>query len=150
MATPGYCWYNNSEPANKIPNGALYNWYTVQTGKLCPTGWHVPTKAEWTTLINQLGGLTSASGKLKETGTSHWLGANADASNESGFTAVPGGYRSYDGTFSGLGYVSDWWTATEDNLSYPWSISLMYFDNNVYLSSMNVKRNGFSIRCLKD
>ena len=66
LITPGYCWFDNDEVANKNPYGALYNWYAVNTGKLCPSGWHVPTDTEWTTLIDNLGGLDVAGGKLKE------------------------------------------------------------------------------------
>ena len=73
----------------------LYNWYAVNTGKLCPEGWHVPTDDEWTILTDYLGGKSVAGGKLKETGTSHWLSPNTGATNETGFTGLPTGYRNY-------------------------------------------------------
>jgi uncharacterized protein (TIGR02145 family) len=149
LGTPAYCWYNN-DPANTNIYGALYNWYAVNTGKLCPTGWHVPSNAEWTTLIDFLGGVDVAGGKLKETGTSHWISPNTDATNEISFRALPGGYRNYDGIFSAVGYTGRWWTKTEDSLNYPFSMGLMYFTKSTISSSMNSKKNGFSVRCLKD
>ena len=93
LTTPGYCWYNNDENANKNIYGALYNWYTVNTGKLCPAGWHVQTNEEWGLLTTYLGG-NNIPGKLKEAGTAHWASPNTGATNESGFTAMPGGQRS--------------------------------------------------------
>ena len=90
--SPGYCWYDN-DVNNKNLYGGLYNGYCVITGKLCPTGWHVPTDSEWTELSDYLGGDDVAGGKMKETGTTHWLSPNTDANNESGFTGLPGGYR---------------------------------------------------------
>ena len=89
LTTPGYCWYNN-DTTNKNTYGALYNWFAVNTGKLAPTGWHVPTDDEWTTLTTYLGGESIAGGKLKETGTTHWRTPNAGATNEIGFTASSG------------------------------------------------------------
>lgn len=105
LSAPGYCWYNNDAESFKTVIGALYNWYTTDVagngGKnVCPSGWHVPTDPEWTILTDYLGGLSVAGGKLKESGISHWQSPNINASNESGFTAIPGGYRSYtDGAY---------------------------------------------------
>ncbi len=113
LSTPGYCWYKNDADTYKIPYGALYNWFTVSTGKLCPAGWHVATNPEWATLVNTyLGGGSVAGGKLKETGTAHWKSPNTGASNETGFTALPGGNRTY-GASRGIGYGGFWWTATQ-------------------------------------
>lgn len=86
LTTPAYAWTNN-DIGNKSVYGALYNWFAVKTCKLCPSGWHVPTDAEWTILENHLGGISVAGGKMKETGTEHWFAPNTDATNESGFTA---------------------------------------------------------------
>ena len=94
LTTPAYSWYNNDSTANKNTYGALYNWYTVKTNKLCPAGWHVPTDAEWVALITYLEGFTVAGGKMKEKGIEHWKSPNEGATNETGFTALPGGYRS--------------------------------------------------------
>ncbi|MBA7544886.1 hypothetical protein ES705_37247 [subsurface metagenome] len=112
LTTPGYYWYNNDEPTYANTYGALYNWYTVEKGNLCPTGWHVPTDAEWTTLTDYLGGASVAGGKLKETGTAHWSYPNTGATNESGFTALPGGGRSLNGTFGYVGSSGGWWSST--------------------------------------
>jgi len=114
LTTPGYCWYNN-DIANKKLYGALYNWYNVSTGKLCPTGWHVPSVTEWTTLINYLGGESVAGGKLKETGTTHWVTPNTGATNTSGFTALPAGirYSNTDDFAESLGGETDFWTSTQ-------------------------------------
>ncbi|MGB7568216.1 MAG: FISUMP domain-containing protein, partial [Chitinivibrionales bacterium] len=116
LSTPGYCWYNN-DVANKATYGALYNWYTVNTGKLAPAGWHVPTDSEWTVLFTYLGSdtLGNAGGKLKEAGTLHWLSPNTNATNESGFSALPGGFRvplsSYS-IFNNMSTDGVWWSST--------------------------------------
>jgi len=89
----GYSWYNNDQ-SNKNIYGALYNWFAVTTGKLAPKGWHIPSKTEINTLAINLGGYSVAGSKLKEYGNLHWYSENKDATNFSGFTALPGGYRS--------------------------------------------------------
>jgi len=149
LATPGYCWYNNDATTYKNTYGALYNWYTVNTGKLCPTGWHVPTDAEWTTLTTFLGGAGGAGGKLKEAGTTHWLSPNTGATNETGFTALPGGRRSYNGTFDDIGSNGYWWSATESTATLAWGRLMGYYHSYVY-SSTNSKEYGFSVRCVRD
>ena len=88
LTDPAYCWYNNDASSYKNTYGALYNWFTVETGKLCPTGWHVPSDAEWFTLIDFLGGESVAGGKLKEIGNTHWNSPNTGATDEYGFTAI--------------------------------------------------------------
>ncbi len=146
-STPGYCWYNNAA-ANKNTYGALYNWYTVSTLILCPTGWHVPSDAEWTTLTTYLGGESLAGGDLKETGTTHWLSPNTGATNASGFTAVPGGSRNNNGSFLYVGIGGYWWTSSEYG-SYSWYRSILNDKSNVN-RNYNYRRYGFSVRCLKD
>jgi uncharacterized protein (TIGR02145 family) len=154
MTSPGYCWYNN-DAANKNTCGALYNWFTVSTGKLSPTGWHIPSDAEWTTLINYLGGENSAGGKMKsagtiEDGTGAWHEPNTGATNESGFSANPGGFRNYyDGSFFGLGGSAVFWTSTEDSTDCAWRRGLNYNAGDVARSSVSNKL-GFSIRCIRD
>lgn len=91
LTTPGYCWYDN-DITNKETYGALYNWYAVQTNKICPAGWHVPSDSEWTALTDFLGGESTAGGKLKEAGTMHWDSPNTGATDESGLTLLPGGF----------------------------------------------------------
>ncbi|MBK8503743.1 MAG: fibrobacter succinogenes major paralogous domain-containing protein [Saprospiraceae bacterium] len=94
--------------------GYLYNWYAVNDGRgLCPTGWHVPTDAEWTTLTGLLGGLSVSGGPMKEAGTAHWNSPNTGATNSRGFTGLPGGLRIFNGTFSALGNVGYWWSSSE-------------------------------------
>jgi uncharacterized protein (TIGR02145 family) len=145
MTTPGYCWYNN----NVATYGALYNWYTVSTGKLCPTGWHVPSDAEWTTLTTYLGGESVAGGKLKETGTSHWSSPNTGATNSSGFTALPGGYRDFTGAFYYIGTIGFWWSSTENGTNYAWFRAMGYSYSYVY-RDYYYPQNGLSVRCLRD
>ena len=147
LCTSAYCWYNN-EISNKITYGALYNWFTVKTGNLCPTGWHVPTDAEWTTLTDRLGGLDVAGGKLKGTGTAQWISPNKGATNETGFTALPGGYRTLIG-FDAIGYCCKLWSATEYNTNYAKVRYLSNMDSNVYRDNFN-KKFGLSVRCIKD
>ncbi|MCK9639352.1 MAG: hypothetical protein M0R39_05525 [Prolixibacteraceae bacterium] len=147
LSAPGYCWYNNDAATNKSTYGALYNWYTVNTDKLCPTGWHVPTDAEWTVLTTYLGGESVAGGKLKETGISHWNAPNTGATNESGFTAVPGSYR-YFGTFINFGIFGYWWSSTEVSSTEAMYRLMRYDDTHAY-SIYNYKQDGISVRCIK-
>jgi uncharacterized protein (TIGR02145 family) len=148
LTTPGYCWNNNDPATYKNTYGALYNWHTVNTGKLAPTGWHVPTDSEWTVLITYLGGESVAGGKLKEAGTSHWLSPNTGATNETGFSALPGGCRYSAGTFNNVGSFGIWWTATAYDASYSWDRHLYY--EFAYVSRIFNYADGFSVRCIKD
>ncbi len=149
LKTPAYCWYKNDATANKNTYGALYNWYTIGTNKLCPKGWHVPTDAEWTTLTTYLGGENVAGGKLKETGTTHWESPNTGATNETGFTALPSGYRIYYGTYDNIGNFGYWWNSTESATSIAYFRNMYYKVSNVLRSYLD-KQNGFSVRCLRD
>jgi uncharacterized protein (TIGR02145 family) len=150
LITPGYCWYNNDAATYKATYGALYNWYTVNTGKLCPTGWHVPNDLEWTALTTYLGGENIAGGKLKETGTTHWLSPNTGATNETGFTALPGGFRYYDGPFYlVVGSYSIWWSSTQYDTGFAWFRDLNY-DESIVGRNVRNKDHSFSVRCLKD
>jgi len=148
LTTPSYCWYNN-DIAWKQTYGALYNWYAVNTGKLCPSGWRVPSDAEWTKLTNFLGGESISGGKLKETGKSHWISSNAGATNESGFTALPGGNRIFNGTFDYEGVRGSWWSSTEFDSRTAWQ-RVMYCNSTEVSRSNYYKRFGFSVRCVKD
>jgi len=147
--TPGYCWYNNDSITVKNPYGALYNWFAVNTGKLCPPGWHVPTNADWAILINTLGGDSIAGGKMKESTTKHWKSPNTGATNVSGFTSLPGGVRTFDNNFYGYTEAGYWWSATE---YYEWAatfIVLGYSYKELYQGTGSA-RMGLSVRCLKD
>ncbi|MBG0861140.1 MAG: T9SS type A sorting domain-containing protein [Bacteroidales bacterium] len=153
-STPGYCWYNNDATTYKDTYGALYNWYVVDAasngGKnLCPAGWHVSTDPEWTTLTNYLGGVSVAGGKLKEPGTSHWYSPNTGATNESGFTALPAGDRSSNGTFWDIELYGSWWSSTQSSTGSAWDWYVGYADNISWRYD-DGKQNGFSIRCIKD
>lgn len=154
ISTPGYCWYNN-DAANAI-YGALYNWYTVNSASngvknMCPTGWHVPSDAEWTTLTTYLGGDSVVGGKLKEAGTTHWETPNTDANNETGFTALPGGIRNYYSipSFSSLGVLGSWWSSTQSIPTDAFYWFVTYDFSRVY-SDDRGKREGHSVRCLRD
>lgn len=148
LVTPGYCYYNN-DAANKNKYGNLYNWYAVNTGKLCPTGWRVPTDADWTTLTNYLGGENIVGSKLKEKGTSNWWSPNAEATNETGFTGLPGGNRAINGSFGFTGIYGFWWSTSEINNTDVWGRSLCYF-NIAVTKSLEPKGTGQSIRCIKN
>lgn len=148
LTTGAMCNYKNT-PSNSTTYGKLYNWHAVNTGKLCPTNWHVPTDAEWITLTFYLGGECSAGGKLKETDTTHWKSPNADVTNESGFTALPGGFRNNKGIFSYIIESGYWWSATEDSEARAW-FHCMHFDNSIVFRNSLYKEWGFSMRCVKD
>ena len=156
-SSPAYCWYQNDPDANKSIYGALYNWHAVKTGKLCPSGWHVPSNEEWLTLRKYLGGEDLVGGKLKETGISHWQSPNSGATNESGFTALPGGGRlcigtGNEGNFSGKGTICSFWTATEQS-SEPLSPAYgfrIHADNPRLFHGGFYIRDGFNVRCIKD
>ena len=142
FSTPAYCWYNN-DITNKNIYGALYKRYAVNTGKLCPTGWHVPSEGEWTSLITYLGGENVAGGKLKETGTIHWFSPNTGATNESGFTALPGGARSSGSSmFFGVGGIGTWWS-----VDFAW---YMVSNTSTVTRFGDAPEDGLSVRCLKD
>lgn len=148
LTTGAYC-YNENNSANNNTYGALYNWNAVNTGKLCPIGWHVPSNAEWTALTDYLGGKEMAGGKLKEANTTHWAYPNTGATNETGFTALPGGYRGSFGTFDDVGYYGYWWSATEFSVSSAWDRLLSYNISNVWRNYV-YKVDGYSVRCLRD
>jgi uncharacterized protein (TIGR02145 family) len=133
--------------ANYQTYGALYNWPAALTA--CPQGWHLPTDAEWTTLTTFLGGESVAGGKMKEAGTTHWNSPNTGATNESGFTGLPGGYRASSGVFSGIGDSGDWWSSTETSSAYAWRRNLFYDYANSSRYGIG-KEYGFSVRCLRD
>ncbi len=150
LTTGAYCSYNNL-PANFNIYGALYNWFTVaDTRNMTPAGWHVPTDAEYTTLTSYLGGETVAGGKMKETGTTHWSSPNTGATNQSGFTALPGGYRSYnDGTFYYVGSYGNLWSSSALGATNAW---FRYVDYDFAYCDRNFsdKAFGVSVRCVRD
>lgn len=150
LTTGAYCNLNNTTRTDTITTfGRLYNWYAVNTGKLAPQGWHVPTDAEWTTLTTYLGGESVAGGKLKETGTTHWATPNTGATNETNFKALPGGSR---GRSFSVGKYGAWWSATVNQLDEarnPFFREMGYDYVGVQRSFSN-KDIGYSVRCIKD
>lgn len=148
LISGAYCYYSN-DFGNVSINGRIYNYYTtVDNRNLCPTGWHVPTSAEWTLLRTYLGGESVAGGKLKETGTTNWINPNTNATNESGFTALPGGLREINGLFNDIGKNGFWWSATEWDATNAFLCQTLY-DMPDALWYFNNKNLGLSVRCLQ-
>lgn len=151
LSTPGYCWYNNDEASYKNLYGALYNWNAVNTGKLCPTGWHVPSETEWILIESYLGGQLVAGKKIKEAGFLHWKLAQGSktATNESGFTSLPSGKRAEWGDFYNITEYNFLWASTSCGLTDArYRIQSVYDDENSDGCTSN-KRGG-SVRCVKD
>jgi uncharacterized protein (TIGR02145 family) len=153
-SSPKYQWAPDADEVNVADYGRLYTWDAVTDSRnVCPTGWHVPTDAEWNQLTTFLGGESIAGGKLKETGRTHWLVTTSGATNETSFTALPGGsqeFQIYEGMyFSGLGHRGFWWSSTENTSedAFYWSI---HSENNAVFRNAYNKRNGYSVRCLLD
>ncbi len=148
LSTPAYCWYNN-DVSNGVHYGALYNWSAVNTGRLAPSGWHVPSRDEWNTLINYLGGQDIAGGKLKDTGDAFWLNPNAGATNETGFSARGAGIR--DTTFMMIRETTYIWSSTSDPAynAQAFQVHLYWGAPWANLYSMQ-KYSGFSVRCVRD
>ena len=155
LTTPAYCWFQNNAASYSATYGALYNWQAVATNKLCPTGWHVPTEAEINTLTVYLGGFSGD--KLVETGNTHWLTYNTEATNESGFTGLPAGTRHLfsntwdpDVNFTHIGYEASWWLATEAG-STDAMLMAIYWDDFTYVNLFaRNKIDGLPVRCVKD
>lgn len=149
LTTGAYCYYIN-DSTYAVTYGKLYNWYAVNDSRgLAPEGWHIPTDFEWTTLGTCLGGDAVAGGPMKEIGTTHWTTPNAGATNLSGFTGLPGGYRNVNGAFNYIGNFGIWWSSTESSAGLAWSRFLDYNDVDLFRVSTN-ERGGFSVRCLRD
>jgi uncharacterized protein (TIGR02145 family)/uncharacterized repeat protein (TIGR02059 family) len=151
LSTDAYCWYNNDAATFKATYGALYNWYAVNTGKLCPFGWHVSSQAEWLVLLNYLGGQNVAGGKLKEAGIIHWSSPNTGATNETGFTALPGGLRQYEnGLFLYMSTYGYWWTPTEFPISGDETFWEMIYNVSNLTYGGWLPQFGMSVRCVRD
>ena len=156
LTTGAWCYYNN-ESANGTTYGKLYNWYAVAgihdtdaatpNKVLAPTGWHVPTYDEWNTLTTFLGETSVAGGKMKA--TTLWTTPNTGATNESGFTGLPGGCRDNVGIFLIIGSYGFWWSSTQYYGTYAWNRGLKYYNGNADSGDNNMEY-GFSVRCLRD
>jgi len=150
LTTGAYCNYNN-DISKSNTYGRLYNWYAVtDSRKITPKGWHIPTEAEWDVLIKHLGGESAAGGRMKEAGFFHWVNPNTAATNETGLTALPGGFRDYEnGTFSNISDYGYWWSSTEFSSCLAWYRYLYYGSGSVERYG-NDKGVGFSVRCVRD
>ncbi len=154
LTAGAWCYYKN-DSSNGAIYGKLYNWYAVNDPRgLAPVGWRVPSDNQWTELDNHLGGSILSGGKLKSIGTKEssnglWYSPNTGATNESGFSALPGGYRDNIGSFGALGIGGGLWTSSEVDSRQSWYRGLHY--NYAYLGKFDtIKENGFSVRCVKD
>ena len=161
MLTGAWCYYNNNS-VNGPVYGKLYNWYAVMgiydtaslnnpllRKKIAPAGWEVPTDAEWTTLTDYLGGESIAGGKMRESGSLHWLSPNTGASNSSGFSALPGGLRQDFRFFDGMTADGYWWSISEFDTTTAWCRYLVWVSVDIMRFS-DTKISGFSVRCLKN
>lgn len=149
LTTPGFSWMNN-DAGFKSLFGGLYNYYAVSTGKLCPTGWHVPDQADFTALNYYLGGVALSGGKLKESGLTHWKSPNAGATNESGFTALPAQGRDDSGYYIPMHSVfSSWWVSGASGIFVP-CVSVNNEDVRLQTETTLTRNKGFSVRCIKD
>ncbi len=148
LITPGLSWYDN-QPDNGDTYGALYNYSSIETDNLCPSGWHVPTDEEWTTLSDYLGGESVAGGKLKEAGSQHWISPNTLATNDFDFTALPGGYHNANGSYNLIGEFGRWWSSSESGLVTSWFRKIGY-DSSAITRKQNARNSGFSVRCVMD
>jgi uncharacterized protein (TIGR02145 family) len=149
LRTDAYCNYKNNDSITLI-YGRLYNWYAANDPRnICPKGWHIPSYSEWWVLVNYLGGEFIAGGKMKETGQEHWF-MNYKATNESGFTGLPGGYRSYyGGECIDIGQNANWWTSTDKDSIWAPVCTLLWYDASFYRDQV-LKTSGFNLRCVKD
>ena len=152
LTTGAWSNYNNSDSIGNI-YGKLYNWYAVSpttngNKNVCPSGWHVPTDAEWKILTDYLGGENVAGGKMKKSFTS-WYSPNLGANNTSLFSALPGGYLDSTGLYYNIGTYGYWWSSTLYSSNLPLYRYLFYFGVSAY-TSVGDKKNGYSVRCLKD
>jgi uncharacterized protein (TIGR02145 family) len=156
--TGAFCWYPGIDNTDKMVYGALYNQYSVKTGRLAPGGWHVSTLQDWIALTEYLGGESVAGGFLKESGFTHWCNPNTGATNQSGFTALPGGYTTKInfnniGGFNGMTYTGIWWTPSESEGApdYMYAFEIDYFTREVFRYGRFASSfDGFSVRCVKD
>ncbi|MCX6159104.1 MAG: fibrobacter succinogenes major paralogous domain-containing protein [Ignavibacteriae bacterium] len=147
LTTGAWCYYENNSENGKT-YGKLYNWYAVNDKRgLAPEGWHIPSDAEWTVLVTFLGGDSIAGGKLKA--TTLWASPNTGAMNSSGFAAFPSGSRLTNGYFQNIGKDGNFWSSSEVFTDLAWN-RLLNFNYSDVTRPINLKRNGYSVRCVKD
>ena len=141
------CWAYNDDEEYVRHYGYLYDWETAKVA--CPSGWHLPSAAEWLSLIKYLGGNVIAGGKLKEKGWSHWHCPNTGGCNLSRFNALPGGYRKDDGSFDMMGDLGCWWSSSFNDVKTIYILALYSNSQDISHNSCD-KLEGYSIRCVKD
>ncbi len=151
-AEPKYQFVYNNDEKNVLIYGRLYTWYAATDSRnICPEGWHIPTIEEYKILDDALGGKNAAIGKLKAVGTDYWLSPNADATNQSGFNGLPGGWRSAKGRYGAIGKYGHWWCANRQTEEYVFRMFLS-FDDACYKNHLGSSdpQNAWSVRCVKD
>lgn len=161
LTSGAWCYYANST-ANGTTYGKLYNWYALAgiydqasmdnpalRKQFSPIGWHVPSDAEWNTLIAFLGGASVAGGKMKVPGTTHWISPNTGATNSSGFAGLGGGFRTGVGVFASFGYGTDWWSSSENDEYTAWGRYLLYNFSEANRNALD-KASGYYVRLVKD
>lgn len=142
-------WSYNGDDSKVAMFGRLYTWNVVSDHRgVCPRGWHVPSDAQWSILINFLGGNEVAGGRLKNDTEDVWFSPNIDATNDVNFNALPAGCREYNGAFSYMNAMAGWWTATEDISKHAWS-KVIRSDRSTIETVGNMKNYGRSIRCIQ-
>jgi uncharacterized protein (TIGR02145 family) len=150
LTTGAFCAPEQDTSGGGEAYGLLYNFHTVNDSRgLGPEGWHVPTAAEWRTLIEALGGVRVAGGRMRETGSGHWRIRVPGSTNASGFSALPAGGRGRFGSAGDAGYYATWWSSTSHDVTYAWHWGL-YPDKNSIRYNPGHKASGFSVRCIKD
>jgi uncharacterized protein (TIGR02145 family) len=147
-ATASGSWCHGDNVDSCAVYGRLYDWKTAL--RVAPPGWHLPSDAEWQTLIGYLGGSSVAGGKMKETGITHWLSPNTGADNVSGFTGLPAGYRLFSSPQEPPNQYGFWWSSTESDERYAWNFVLNYSDANADRWSTDKAVFGLSVRCIRD
>lgn len=150
LTTGAYCYYNNDSATYAAIYGKLYNWYAVTDPRgLAPAGFHIPDETEWITLTTCLGGVNAAGGPMKQTGTLYWADPNQGATNSSGFTGLPGGFRDFDGSFYFLSFYGTWWSSSAASAADGKAIRLGSATTLVFSDNWN-KRFACSVRCVRD
>jgi len=150
LSTPAYCWYDNDILANKTDYGALYNYYVVQSGNICPTGWHVPDNTEFDLLLTTIGGAATASSELRDTSNVFWLNGNPGVTNSTGFSARGSGSRWYfDGSYILKGTLCRIHSSTIFDTSNNYYYLVTDESDAVTTETQDMKM-GATIRCIKD
>lgn len=155
LTTGAWCYYKN-DPANGATYGKLYNWYAVNDIRgLAPVGYHIPTDGEWAVLSAFLGSDSVAGAKMKSTGTIEtatglWHSPNTNATNSTGFTGLPGGYRNNNAIFYYIGFNGYWWSSTENENNIDAFYRNVSYDNSYLFKTFLNKGYGYSVRCVKD